>query len=82
MTNLGFAKRLYILPFDHRGSFQKKMFGWDGAWSAQQTAEIAAAKPVICDAFTAAVHAGVPEDKAGILRRAKDRTRSSDGRTP
>jgi myo-inositol catabolism protein IolC len=46
MTNIGFNKPLYILPFDHRGSFQKKMFGWDGALSPQQTAEIAAAKRV------------------------------------
>jgi 5-dehydro-2-deoxygluconokinase len=67
MTNLGFAKPLYILPFDHRGSFQKKMFGWDGALSAQQTAEIARAKRVIYDAFITAVHGGVPKDKAGIL---------------
>jgi len=67
MTNLGFDKPLYILPFDHRGSFQKKMFGWDGALSAQQTAEIAAAKRVIYDAFIAAVQPGVPKDKAGIL---------------
>ena len=29
--NLGFDKLLYILLVDHRGSFQKKMFGWDGA---------------------------------------------------
>ena len=42
MTILGFDKPLYILPFDHRGSFQKKMFGWDGALSAQQTAALAA----------------------------------------
>jgi 5-dehydro-2-deoxygluconokinase len=28
MTSLGFDKPLYILPFDHRGSFQKKMFEW------------------------------------------------------
>jgi myo-inositol catabolism protein IolC len=67
MTTLGFDKRLYILPFDHRGSFQKKMFGWDGELSSQQTAEIAAAKRVIFDAFKAAVQAGVPKDKAGIL---------------
>jgi hypothetical protein len=37
----GFDKQLYILPFDHRGSF--KMFGWQGALNAEQTAEIAAA---------------------------------------
>jgi hypothetical protein len=49
---------LYILPFDHRGSFQKKMFGWDGQLTSQQAAEIAAAKRVIYDAFVAAVAAG------------------------
>jgi myo-inositol catabolism protein IolC len=67
MTTLGFDKPLYILPFDHRGSFQKKMFGWDGALSPQQTAEIAAAKRVIYDAFVSSVHDGVPKEKAGIL---------------
>jgi len=67
MTNLGFDKPLYILPFDHRGSFQERMFGWDGALSAQQTAEIAAAKRVIYDSFITAAHAAVPKDKAGIL---------------
>ncbi len=67
MTTLGFDKPLYVLPFDHRGSFQKKMFGWDGALSSQQTAEIAAAKRVIYDAFTSAIVAGVPKEKAGIL---------------
>jgi len=67
MKTLGFDKQAYILPFDHRGSFQKKMFGWKGELSPQQTAEIAAAKRVIYDAFQAAVHAGVPKEKAGIL---------------
>lgn len=67
MTTIGFNKPLYILPFDHRGSFQKKMFGWDGELSAQQTAEIAAAKRVIYDAFVAAIQGGVAKEKAGIL---------------
>ena len=67
MTARGFDKPLYILPFDHRGSFQTKMFGWKGALTAVQTAEIAAAKQVIYDGFRAAVHDGVPEQKAGIL---------------
>jgi myo-inositol catabolism protein IolC len=67
MRNPGFDKPLYVQPFDHRGSFQKKMFGWDGALTASQTAEIAAAKRVIYDGFLAAVDAGVPKDKAGIL---------------
>ena len=67
MTTLGFDKPLYILPFDHRGSFQKKMFGWEGTLTQEQTAEIAAAKRVIYKAFMTAVRAGVPKDKAGIL---------------
>jgi myo-inositol catabolism protein IolC len=65
--NIGYAKPLYIQPFDHRGSFQTKMFGWKGTLTAEQTAEIAAAKQVIYDGFKDAVAAGVPKEKAGIL---------------
>jgi myo-inositol catabolism protein IolC len=65
--NVGYDRPLYILPFDHRGSFQTKMFGWKGPLTAAQTAEIAAAKQVIYDGFKAAVTAGVTKEKAGIL---------------
>jgi myo-inositol catabolism protein IolC len=67
MKTLGFDRPLYILPFDHRGSFQKKMFGWSGTLTPDQTAQIAAAKRVIYDAFNAALKTGVPEQKAGLL---------------
>jgi 5-dehydro-2-deoxygluconokinase len=67
MTSIGFDRPLYILPFDHRGSFQTQMFGWKGALTSEQTAQIAAAKQVIYDGFKAAVAAGVPKEKAGIL---------------
>jgi 5-dehydro-2-deoxygluconokinase len=63
----GFDKPLYIFPYDHRGSFQTKMFGWKGTLTPEQTAEIAAAKQVIYDGFKAALAAGVPREKAGIL---------------
>lgn len=63
----GFNSPLYILPFDHRGSFETKMFGWSGELTAEQTAEIAAAKRVIYDGFLAAVAGGVPRSRAGIL---------------
>jgi myo-inositol catabolism protein IolC len=66
-VTVGYDKLLYILPFDHRGSFQSKMFGWKGVLTAQQTAEIAAAKRVIYDGFQVAVAGGVPKEKAGIL---------------
>jgi 5-dehydro-2-deoxygluconokinase len=67
MKNIGFNKPLYILPFDHRGSFETKMFGWKGALTSEQTAQIAGAKQVIYDAFGAALETGVPGEKAGIL---------------
>src|SRR5262245_46431562 len=64
---LGYNKPLYILPFDHRATFQTGMFGWRGPLSPEQTGQIAAAKAVIYDALKAAVAAGVPKDRAGIL---------------
>ena len=67
MTALGFNQPLYVLPFDHRGSFETKMFGWKGTLSPYQTAEIAATKQVIYDGFKAAIEAGVARQKAGIL---------------
>lgn len=67
MTIRGYQKPLYILPFDHRGSFETGMFGWKGALDAGQTAQIAAAKQVIYDGFQQAVAGGVPKEKAGIL---------------
>ena len=67
MKTLGFDKPLYILPFDHRGSFQTKLFGWSGTLTTEQTGQIAASKQVVYDGFRAALETGVPERKAGIL---------------
>jgi myo-inositol catabolism protein IolC len=67
MKTLGYDKPLYILPFDHRGSFQTKLFGWPGTLTTEQTAQIAASKQVIYDGFRAALKMGVPREKAGIL---------------
>ena len=67
MIPRGFDRPLYVLPFDHRGSFETGMFGWKGALTSEQTAQIAATKQVIYDGFKAAVAAGVPKEKAGIL---------------
>lgn len=67
MSIRGYQKPLYILPFDHRGSFETGMFGWKGALTAEQTAQIAAAKRVIYDGFERAIARGVPKAKGGIL---------------
>src|SRR6516164_9035330 len=63
----GFDKPLYVLPFDHRGTFKKNMFGWSGTLTAEQTAQISSFKQVIYEALQAAVAARVPREKAGVL---------------
>jgi myo-inositol catabolism protein IolC len=67
MAPRGYEQPLYILPFDHRGSFETGMFHWHGALNAEQTAQIAAAKRAIFDGFKAAIAAGVAKENAGIL---------------
>jgi 5-dehydro-2-deoxygluconokinase len=66
--SIGFNKPLYVLPFDHRGSFQTGMFGWKGELTLEQTAQIATTKMVIYDGFkTAIAEGGVLKGRAGIL---------------
>jgi myo-inositol catabolism protein IolC len=64
---LGYDGKLYILAFDHRGSFQKKMFGIAGEPDAAETERIRDAKSVIFDGFARAVEEGAPADAAGVL---------------
>ena len=33
----GYDSPLYVLPFDHRATFSKTMFGWEGPLSTEQT---------------------------------------------
>src|SRR5439155_25236592 len=65
--SLGYDRRLYILAFDHRGSFQKKMFGISGDPDAEQTKTIADAKSLIFEGFQLALSDGAPRDAAGVL---------------
>jgi myo-inositol catabolism protein IolC len=67
MAPRGYDHPLYILPFDHRGSFETGMFGWHGDLTAEQTAKIAEAKRVIYDGFRAALASGLPKEHAGLL---------------
>jgi hypothetical protein len=48
---IGYNKPLYILPFDHRSPFEKGLYGWTGALTADQSERIARIKEVIYDAF-------------------------------
>ena len=64
---LGYDKKLYILAFDHRGSFEK-MFGISGRKpTPEEAARISDAKSLIFEGFRRAVSEGAPKDAAGVL---------------
>jgi 5-dehydro-2-deoxygluconokinase len=66
--DLGYDGKLYILAFDHRGSFQKKMFGIEGDPSPEQTRTISDAKHLIFEGMLVAVErGGVDADACGVL---------------
>jgi len=58
IDNLGYDQQLYILAFDHRGSFEK-MVG--------DPARVPGAKQLIWEGFERAVSTGVSKDSAGVL---------------
>ena len=66
---LGYDGKLYILAFDHRGSFQKKMFGIEGDPTPEQTETISDAKRLIYEGMQLATErdGGVDAAAAGVL---------------
>jgi myo-inositol catabolism protein IolC len=64
---LGYDGKLYILAFDHRGSFQKKMFGIEGDPTPEETATIADAKQLIYEGMALAVDRGADAAATGVL---------------
>jgi len=67
-ANLGYKDTLFVMPFDHRGSFQAKMFGIKGRQPTdEETKMIASYKRIVYDGFRRALDQGVPKDKAAIL---------------
>jgi myo-inositol catabolism protein IolC len=64
---LGYDRPLYILAFDHRGSFQKKFFGVTGEPNAEEAARISDAKTVIFEGLLRSLDEGVNRESAGAL---------------
>src|ERR671911_2474759 len=64
---LGYDGKLYILAFDHRGSFQKRLFGIEGDPTAEETETIADAKRLIFEGMELAVERGVDAAATGVL---------------
>jgi len=60
-------QRLYILSFDHRGSFKKGLMSIAGEPTGQQRAQISELKTVIYAGFERAIADGAPRDACGVL---------------
>ena len=58
LDELGYDERLYILAFDHRGSFEKMVGDVD---------RVPGAKTLIWEGFQRAVEHGAPKEFAGVL---------------
>jgi 5-dehydro-2-deoxygluconokinase len=64
---LGYDKPLYLLAFDHRGSFEQGLFGAKEPVSEQVHQGITAAKEIIFDAHRKALADGAPAAACGVL---------------
>jgi len=64
---LGYDGKLQILAFDHRGSFQKKMFGIEGDPTPAEQETIADAKRLIFEGVQEAVARGADAASTGVL---------------
>lgn len=63
---LGYQGKLYVLAFDHRGSF-KKMFGVGADATPDQQATLETAKQIVWAGVQKAVDDGAPADAVGVL---------------
>ena len=63
---LGYDGQLFILAFDHRGSF-KRMFGVSSDPTEEEYAKLRDAKKLVWEGFQTAIEQGAPKDKVGIL---------------
>jgi 5-dehydro-2-deoxygluconokinase len=60
-------RRIYMLPFDHRESFEHRLFGSTGALDSEEVSQIVDAKRLIYEGFLLALETDVPRDAAAIL---------------
>src|SRR3954449_13165183 len=64
---LGYDGKLFILAFDHRGSFQKKWFGLEGEPTEADTQKISDAKHLIFEGLLHALDEGAEPSVTGAL---------------
>jgi myo-inositol catabolism protein IolC len=65
--DLGYDGQLYILAFDHRGSFQKKYFGIEGEPTPEDVERVQDAKALVYEGLEAALERGADPSVTGAL---------------
>jgi myo-inositol catabolism protein IolC len=65
--DLGYDGKLFVLAFDHRGSFQKKWFGLTGDPTPEDVDNISDAKHLIYEGLAQAVEGGADASVTGAL---------------
>jgi myo-inositol catabolism protein IolC len=65
--NSGYRNKLFILAFDHRGSFQKKWFGLEGEPTEEDTQRISDAKHLVFEGLLHALGEGADAGATGAL---------------
>src|SRR5215210_8859218 len=65
--SLGYDGKLYILAFDHRGSFQKKWFAIEGEPTDEDVARITDAKSLVYEGLERALSGGAEPSVTGAL---------------
>jgi myo-inositol catabolism protein IolC len=65
--SLGYDGKLFILAFDHRGSFQKKWFGLEGAPSPEDVERISDGKHLVLEGLLHALEEGAEAGVTGAL---------------
>ena len=61
------ARRLYMLSFDHRGSFKQGLMGITGKPTQQERQRISTLKTLIYEGFKRAITDGAPRDCCAVL---------------
>ncbi len=68
ISGLGYRKDLFVLPFDHRSSFERGLLGISGRQAdPREVEQLSGYKRIIYEGLLEAVESGVPAETAAIL---------------
>lgn len=68
ISGLGYRKDLFVLPFDHRSSFERGLLGISGRQAdPREVEQLSGYKRIIYEGLLEAVESGIPKESSAIL---------------